>query len=248
MERNMSLDATRTVREFATEIPGATRTFEKLGIDYCCGGAKSLRDACAHAQLPVDDVLRALEQGSNFKLASDAAAPDFSGARLGDLVEHIVTKHHAFVKQELPRIHQLLNKVVSVHGKRRPELGKMQPVFEHMSAELISHMAKEERVLFPYIVALEEAIADGTPVPRPAFGTVGNPIHMMELEHDSAGADLKEISALSSGYNPPDDACFSYKTLYAALKEFEADLHQHVHLENNILFPQAIALEHQAVK
>ncbi|MBZ5490354.1 MAG: iron-sulfur cluster repair di-iron protein [Acidobacteriia bacterium] len=239
----MNLSATRTVRELAIEIPNATRTFEKLGIDYCCGGGKSLSDACMHAHLPVDDVLRALEQGGSFTPTTEASLPDFTNGALGSLVEHIVTTHHVYVKQEIPRLQQLLHKVVSVHGKNHPELGKIQQTFQGMAAELTSHMMKEEHILFPHIVALESAVSTGRPKPMPVFGTVSNPVHMMQLEHDSAGAALKSISELSGNYTPPEDACFSYKTLFTALKEFESDLHQHVHLENNILFPRAIAME-----
>lgn len=240
----MNLSATRTVRELAIEIPNATRTFEKLGIDYCCGGGKSLSDACLQAHVPVDDVLRALEQGGSFTPATEAALPDFNGA-LGNLIEYIVTTHHVYVKKEIPRLQQLLHKVVSVHGKSHPELGRIQQTFLEMSAELNTHMMKEEHILFPHIAALENAVNSGRPKPRPVFGTVSNPVHMMEMEHDSAGAALKSISELSSNYTPPEGACFSYKTLYTALKEFESDLHQHIHLENNILFPRAIAMESQ---
>lgn len=240
----MNLTANRTVRELATEIPNATRTFEKLGIDYCCGGSKSLSDACIHARVPVETVLEALEQGG--VKANEPAIQDFTMAPLTDLVEHIITTHHSYVKQELPRLSQLLHKVVSVHGKRRPELLLIQKAFHGMAEELSSHLMKEEHVLFPYIVAMEDAIDHAKPKSRPAFGTVGNPVHMMELEHDAAGDALKEISRLTSNYTPPEDACFSYKTLYTALKEFEADLHQHIHLENNILFPRAIAVENGA--
>lgn len=239
----MNLNATRTVRDLAIEIPNATRTFEKLGIDYCCGGSKSLSDACVHANVSVENVLRALEQAGDFGPAPKTSLPDFTTGKLGDLIEHILATHHAYVKQELPRLHQLLNKVVSVHGKTHPELGKIQQTFEGMSSELTSHMMKEEHILFPHIVALENAVSSGRPKPRPVFGTVSNPVHMMELEHDSAGAALKSISELSGNYTPPEEACFSYKTLYSALKEFESDLHQHVHLENNILFPRTIAME-----
>jgi len=239
----MNVNATRTVRELAIEIPNATRTFEKLGIDYCCGGGKSLSDACLHAHLPVDDVLRALEQGGSFTPATEGSLPDFMNGALGSLIEHIVTTHHVYVKQEIPRLQQLLHKVVSVHGKNHPELGKIQQTFQGMAAELASHMMKEENILFPHIVALENAVSNGRPKPRPMFGTLSNPVRMMELEHDSAGAAIKSISELSGNYTPPDEACFSYKTLYSALKEFESDLHQHVHLENNILFPRAIAME-----
>jgi regulator of cell morphogenesis and NO signaling len=181
--------------------------------------------------------------GSNFRPATEVNLPDFANGELGNLIEHIVTTHHAYVKQELPRLHQLLNKVVSVHGKTHSELGQIQQAFQGMSAELTSHMMKEEHTLFPHIVALESAVSNGQPKPRPAFGTVSNPVHMMELEHDAAGAALKLISELSGNYTPPEEACFSYRTLYTALKEFERDLHQHVHLENNILFPRAIEME-----
>ena len=239
----MPVDAARTVRELAVEVPNATRTFEKLGIDYCCGGSKSLSDACANAHISVEQVLNELEQGSDFQPGARTGEQEVANGTLGQLIEHIVGKHHVFVKAELPRLQQLLRKVVAVHGAGHPELAAIQQIFQGVSDELASHMMKEEHILFPYIVALESAVNTGRPRPRPAFGTVSNPVHMMELEHDSAGAALKEISNLSSNYEPPEAACFSYRTLYAALKDFEADLHQHIHLENNILFPRAIALE-----
>lgn len=239
----MALNAARTVRELAIEIPNATRTFEKLGIDYCCGGSRTLNDACLQAHVPLDRVVAELEQGSDFKPGAQPSGQEAVKGTLGELVDHIVEKHHVYVKQELPRLQQLLKKVVSVHGAAHPELGSIQQIFLGVSEELSSHMMKEEHILFPYIVALENAVTIGRPTPRPAFGTIANPVHMMELEHDSAGSALKQISSLSSGYEPPAEACFSYRTLYAALKDFEADLHQHIHLENNILFPRAIAME-----
>ena len=239
----MALDAARTVRELAVEIPNATRTFEKLGIDYCCGGSRTLSDACHNAHVSLEQVLSELEHGSDFKPGAQSGEQEVAGGTLGQLIEHIVGKHHVYVKQELPRLEQLLRKVVAVHGEGHPELRGIQQSFQGMSAELTMHMMKEENILFPYIVAMENAVSSGRPKPRPAFGTVSNPVHMMELEHDSAGAALKEISSLSSNYQPPESACFSYRTLYSALKDFEADLHQHIHLENNILFPRAIAME-----
>lgn len=238
----MKLDSGRTVRELAIEIPNATRTFEKLGIDYCCGGSRSLTDACRHAHVQLEEVLNELARVS-VKPSEESARRDFENETLDELIEHIVGTHHTYVKQELPRLQKLLHKVVSVHGKAHPELDRIRELFQRMAAELTSHMMKEERILFPYIVAMEDAVKNRRPKPRPAFGTVSNPIHMMELEHDSAGAALREIAALSSNYEPPEGACFSYRTLYTALKEFEADLHQHVHLENNLLFPRAIAME-----
>jgi len=239
----MALNAARTVRELAIEIPNATRTFEKLGIDYCCGGSRMLTDACRQANVPLERVVTELEQGSDFKPGVQSPEREVANGTLAQLIDHIVGKHHVYVKQELPRLQQLLKKVVSVHGVAHPELARIQQVFLGVSEELSSHLMKEEHILFPYIVALENAVSSGRARPRPAFGTVTNPVRMMELEHDSAGAALKEISSLSSSYEPPAEACFSYRTLYSALKDFEADLHQHVHLENNILFPRAIAVE-----
>jgi regulator of cell morphogenesis and NO signaling len=239
----MALSATQTVRQLATEIPNATRVFEKLGIDYCCGGGKSLDAACAQAKIPVSDVLRTLEEGS--VPVEGAATPDFSQASLNELVSHIVSRHHGYVKQEIPRLEKLLAKVVSVHGRNHAELIAIQKVFSALGAELTSHMMKEEMVLFPYIAQMELALESGKQLPRAAFGTVGNPVHMMELEHEDSGNTLKELRSLTSNYTPPQDACFSYNTLFAALKDFETDLHQHIHLENNILFPRAVALEQQ---
>jgi regulator of cell morphogenesis and NO signaling len=239
----MVLSSTQTVRQLATEIPNATRVFEKLGIDYCCGGGKSLEAACAHAKIAVADVLRTLEEGS--VPVEGAATPDFSEASLNELVLHIVSRHHGYVKHEIPRLQKLLAKVVSVHGRNHAELIAIQKVFSALGAELTSHMMKEEMVLFPYIAQMELALESGKQLPRAAFGAVGNPVHMMELEHEDSGNALKELRSLTSNYTPPQDACFSYNTLFAALKDFETDLHQHIHLENNILFPRAVALEQQ---
>lgn len=241
-----SLSKTRTVRELAVEIPNATRVFERLGIDYCCGGGKSLQDACTQAQVSVDEVLRTLEQGAVPDKSAGEEDSDLNQLALKELAEHIVNKHHAYVRQEVPRIQKLLAKVVAVHGKHHPELAVVQQHMGTVSAELTSHMRKEEMVLFPYIKGLEEAAGAGRRVPRPPFGTIRNPVRMMELEHEAAGDVLEQISKASSDYTPPAEACFSYKTLYAALKEFAEDLHQHVHLENNILFPRAIALEEKS--
>ena len=242
----MSVNATRTVRELAVEIPSATRIFEQLGIDYCCGGGKSLQEACAQAHLQIDKVLQTLEQGNLSSVSASRELPDFQQSSLKDLVDHIVGKHHVYVKQELPRIQQLLAKVVAVHGANHPELGVTQGLFAQVAAELTQHMMKEEMVLFPYIAELESAANFGRRAPQPAFGTIKNPVRMMEMEHEEAGNALEKIASETNHYTPPDDACFSYKTLYSALKEFEADLHQHVHLENNILFPRAVMLEEKA--
>ena len=197
----MNLDPTRTVREFALEFPNATRLFEKLGIDYCCGGGKPLQAACADARIPLADVLHSLKE-ETFLTAANTDSTDFKQQSLKGLIEHIVVRHHGYVRQEIPRLQQLLKKVVSVHGGKHPELAGIQQHFHALADELTSHMMKEEQVLFPYIAVMEQAFQEGKPARRPMFGTVTNPVHMMEMEHDSAGALLKEISAASGGYTP----------------------------------------------
>jgi regulator of cell morphogenesis and NO signaling len=239
----MAISATQTVREVATTLPNATRIFEKLGIDYCCGGGKSLADACAQAKLSLGDVLRSLEQGGESALPAAGDQAEFARATLGELVSHIVSTHHAYVKQEVPRIQKLLARVVSVHGRNHAELLDIQQVFAGLAAELTSHMMKEEVVLFPYVVQLEEAIETGKGAPRASFGTVNNPVQMMEMEHESAGQALRELRSLTGDYTAPADGCFTYNTVFAAMKDFEADLHQHIHLENNLLFRRAVAME-----
>ncbi len=228
-------DTSKTVREYAVEIPQSVRVFEKLGIDYCCGGGKSLSEACAQIKVPVEQVLSSLSAIVTPDLASGS---DWKQASLSDLVDHIVTKHHAYVKQELPRLDLLLNKVAGKHAEKRPELKRVQVIFGTVRDELNSHLLKEEQILFPYIKQLE---LNGQR--RAMFGSVRNPIHMMEIEHDSAGEALRELRQITNQFTAPEEGCFSYKTLYQGLAEFEADLHQHIHLENNILFPRAIELE-----
>jgi len=233
----MPITASKTVRELAVEVPNATRVFEKMGIDYCCGGQKSLEEACAGAKRPLDEVVRALEQGT--QTAVPAAAHDWNTAPLGELVDHIVNKHHDYVKSEVPRLQALINKVAGVHGTNHPELGQVQVAFSELANELSAHLMKEEQILFPYV----KEMAAGKGCGPSCFGTVQNPIRMMMMEHDGAGEKLREMRQATGSYTLPQDACFSYATLFNALLEFEADLHQHIHLENNILFPRAIEME-----
>lgn len=236
---------TRTVRELALEIPNATRVFEKLGIDYCCGGNRSLDAACDVAGVAVADVLHSLETVRQSDAAS-AADKKWQTEPLAKLTSYIVNKHHIFTADEVQRLEKLLTKVCLVHGDNHPELLKINRLFAELRGDLLPHMHKEEQVLFPYIEALEAAIISHTSVPQAFFGTVQNPVRMMSLEHDAVGDLLKAIRAASADFKVPEGACISYETLYTALQEFEADLHQHIHLENNILFPRAIEMERLA--
>ena len=238
----MSVIVEKTVRELALENFAATRVFEKLGIDYCCGGNQSLEQACRAAKLPLQDVLDALDAAGK---SAQTAQPDhnWQAEPLADLVAHIKSTHHQYTREEIARLGPLFDKVCSVHGKNHPELLDVRTSFQGLAQELTTHLMKEEMVLFPYIVRLEEAAIQREPVVPAPFGSVRNPVSMMEHEHDSAGNALRAMRLASRGYAPPPDACVSYQTLYKALADFEADLHQHIHLENNILFPRAVAME-----
>jgi regulator of cell morphogenesis and NO signaling len=237
----MSIETTQTVGELAAQCPGATREFEKLGIDYCCGGTRTLGEACAEAKITVEQAMARLQEGLASSQTKDQR--NWQAASMADLIAHINGTHHVFVRSECSRIENLVAKVVSVHGKNHPELLEVQNIFVDLANELSVHLMKEEQILFPYVLRLEEAAFAGEPAPPAMFGTVVNPVRMMMTEHDGAGDVLKRLRAVTNDYTLPADACVSYKTLYEALKGFEADLHQHIHLENNILFPRSVALE-----
>ena len=237
----MATNLEKTVGDLAIAMPGATRIFEKLGLDYCCGGKRSLQDACERAGLSADQVLKELEEGARQETA--APDPEWQNRSLAELIAHIVSRYHVSLREELPRLEKLISKVEGVHGKNHPELLRVHAIFQSLQSELMPHMMKEEQVLFPYIEQVEHSMQSHHPVPAAHFGTVRNPIRMMTEEHDDAGVQLREMRTATNGFTLPADACASYRTLYQALEEFERDLHEHIHLENNILFPKAIQLE-----
>jgi len=221
-------------------MPESTRLFESLKIDYCCGGNQPLAQACASAGVDVDEVMEML---AGVGESSEETALDFQNASLPELITHILETHHVFTKSEMHRLQVLADKVLNAHGGNHPELIHLNELWLRLCADLKPHMFKEEQILFPYMLALSQAAVQTRPVPFAPFGTVNNPIRMMMREHDTAGDILRELRALTDGYKVPDDACISYRTLFEALENFEKDLHQHIHLENNILFPKASALE-----
>jgi regulator of cell morphogenesis and NO signaling len=233
-----TMDTTKTVRDFAVEIPGATRLFETIGIDYCCGGGKTLAEACAASGLDASAVAASLE---GLGIEPDSRQHD----SLTELADFIESTHHTFTRTEIARINALLAKVIDAHGERHPELREIRNAFAALATELGPHLMKEEQVLFPYIRQLEQAAKAGSPAPMAFFGTVRNPVAMMSREHDGAGVILANLRELTDGYTTPEDGCFTFKTLYEALEGLERDLHQHIHLENNVLFPAAIELEAQ---
>jgi regulator of cell morphogenesis and NO signaling len=238
----MMLSSTKTVRDVALELPQATRVFEKLKIDYCCGGDKPLGEACATAGVDVENLERMLEEAGQAEVQGNGSL-DFQKATLSELVGHILDKHHVYTKEEMARLEPLIDKVIVAHGGNHPELQGIGRLFQQLCADLKPHMFREEQILFPYIVEMERSALQNRPAPFAPFGTVNNPIRMMMMEHDAVGDLLRKLRALSSNYTVPADGCISYQTLYQALEAFETDLHQHIHLENNILFPRAIELE-----
>jgi regulator of cell morphogenesis and NO signaling len=236
----MTIQENATVGEFAAVSPAAAGVLEKYGIDYCCGGKRPFADACREKGLSA----AAVQEEIAAAVAPAEDAKDWSAAPLRELIGHIVRTHHEFLKLELPRAGQRLRKVVEVHGANDPEaLQELLSVYEGLWQELSLHMHKEEVVLFPAIERCEAAIEGGRLLPPTPFGSIANPIRMMEAEHDSAGDALDRIRTLTNGYRPPAYACATYQAMLEGLSAIEADLHVHIHLENNILFPRAIQLE-----
>jgi len=236
-----TLHTQATVGELVKARPSRSRVFEQLNIDYCCGGKFPLADACAKRGADVQQVLRLLQEADAQADQRDGELVDADAMGLAELADHIERTHHAYLRKELPRLDQMTDKVNQVHGDADPRLADVRRAFQALQEELASHMMKEERILFPMIQMLESA-AD-----LPAFhcGSIANPIRQMEAEHDSAGHALKIMHNATDEYQPPDWACNTYRAMLDGLAHLERDLHQHIHKENNVLFPKAVDLEKQ---
>lgn len=224
----------QSVGSIVVAVPAAANVFERLGLDYCCGGGKSLADACVRAGLETDVVLAELDA----VVVAPAADRDWSKESATALIAHIEAVHHTFMRRELTAITPRMERVLQVHGTNHPEaqLPRMAAIWRQASAELWPHLEKEEQILFPMIRALE---AGRTPAMH--CGVEG-PIEVMEMEHDLVGAAFAELRTLADGYRVPAHACTTWRALWGALDAFELDLHRHVHLENNVLHPKAKAL------
>jgi regulator of cell morphogenesis and NO signaling len=231
-EVRRAIDTSTDVADIVTERPGTARVFERLGIDYCCRGRRPLRDACVAAGLDTEAVAIELAGADD----PDTSPPpgDVAG-----LIGHIVATHHTSLRRELPRLDDLMGRVVAAHGARHPEVLEVARMLAALADELLPHLVKEERILFPAAIELLGAVG---PTPLPC-GSVIDPIRVMHAEHDRAGELLAALRHTTAGYVPPDDACPTWIALYHELAELEADVHRHVHLENNVLFPRVIELE-----
>ena len=218
----------RTVGELVAERPGRSRIFQSFQIDFCCQGSRTLREACERKGVALETVIEQIE--------AEQAAPKEAGENPAqfapaELIAHIVAKHHGFLRQELPRLHAMAQRVAQVHGAHTPSLVEVFEVFTGLFQELDSHMMKEEQILFPAILAMDQ----GGQAPLPLDG----PIACMLHEHDDAGEALRRLRELTGGYQPPADACNTYRALFDGLEDLEEDLHRHIHLENSVLFPAA---------
>ena len=241
----MQTFTTKTIRDIALASPQTTRVFEEFKIDYCCGGRKLLEDVCMDSGLDFRMVAEKLKSAmrDNDSRRDSGMPQDKSTSQL---IDYIIGKHHVFTVQEIERLTPLMEKVCQRHGEQHPELFKLQTIFQALSDSLIPHMRKEENVLFPYIQQLESSSLIGQSATPPHFGTVQNPIRMMVADHEEDGERLRIMREISGDYTLPDGACPSFTALYAGLQDLERDLHRHIHLENNVLFPSAVDLERNA--
>lgn len=218
----------------------AAAVFSKYGMDFCCGGQKSIKEAAEKKSV---DLVKLQEELVAVLNEPNQSNIDYTAWPADLLASYIEKTHHRYVREKAPVILAYLNKLCQVHGARHPELLEVNKLFQESAKELNQHLLKEERILFPYIVQLINAEIDHTEPSETAFGTIANPIHMMEHEHDTEGERFEKIAKLTDNYTVPADGCSTYSVTYDMLKEFEEDLHKHIHLENNILFPKSIALE-----
>src|SRR5215831_15734467 len=236
----MTANPAATIRETVAADYRTAAVFERYGLDFCCSGARTIEQACREAGVQQCNVLRDLDAVLDAP-ASDT--PDYKSWNARALIDHIIARHHGYVRQSIPPLIQHTTKIASVHGARHPELVHIQNLFRRVADEMTDHMFKEEHILFPFIAAVETAIDNGRPAPVPPFGTVENPISMMEVEHKFVGDAMAEMRHLTAGFTPPQDACGTYRVALQELDAFERDLHEHVHLENNLLFPKAVRQE-----
>ncbi len=234
----MVITEDKTVGELAAHVPGAARVFEKYHIDYCCGGKHPVVTACRERGIALQALADELEHAVTPKAEKNEL--DWNTASLCDLIGHILLRHHAFLRSELPRVADLFAKVISAHGERQPVLFQVREIFTALREELESHMMKEELILFPAIGKLEAASLAGV---RASVSSIEHPVARMQHEHEVAGRAVAEMRQLTRDYAIPAEACNAYRALFVGLVELESDLHRHIHLENNILFPRAAKLE-----
>ena len=233
-------NAQKHVGQFVAEDFRTAAVFSSYGIDFCCKGEISVQEACKNKTIDLNDLLEKLQ---HVQSSNNLPSIDYKSWPLDLLADYIEKKHHRYVEEKTPVLRQFLDKLCKVHGQRHPELLEITTLFIGCAKDMASHMKKEELILFPFIKRMVRAKADGIKIESPQFATVENPIALMKHDHEAEGDRFRNIAELTNSYTPPADACNTYKVTFAMLDEFEKDLHLHIHLENNILFPEAIKLE-----
>ncbi len=233
-------DSQKQIGQFVAEDFRTASVFNQYGIDFCCKGDRTLEEVCQMKAIDTEEVLGKLME---IQFSNTQQSIDYKSWPLDLLTDYIEKKHHRYIEEKTPILRQFLDKLCKVHGGRHPELNKINELFNLSAGELAAHMKKEELILFPFIKKMVKAKIEGSVIQSPKFGTVEDPIAMMKHEHDNEGERFRQIANLSNNYTPPTDACSTYEVTFAMLDEFEKDLHLHIHLENNILFPEAIKLE-----
>jgi regulator of cell morphogenesis and NO signaling len=235
----MNITKETIIGELVAQNYRTASVFKNSNIDFCCNGNRTIEDACTQKNIDSDTLIAQLE---NVTVQSSDSGTDYNSWELDLLADYIEKKHHRYVVNKISEILPFLEKVVRVHGDHHPELKEVEQLFKESAGELTAHLKKEEMILFPFIRKMVEAKSNGTATQAP-FGTVQNPIRMMMHEHDGEGERFRKIATLTDDYTPPADACNTYRVTLSLIKEFEEDLHLHIHLENNILFPKSIVLE-----
>lgn len=216
--------------------------FEHYGIDFCCNGNRSIQAACEEKNIAAETILQSLKD-MVASTSGDTAAVDYKSWPIDLLADYVEKKHHRYVVGQIPVIQAFMVKIINAHGAKHPELAEIKELFDDSAEELTAHMEKEEKILFPFVRKMVAEQQAGQKHVAAPFGTVQNPIRMMMHEHDTEGERFRKIKELSNGYTTPQDGCNTYRAAFAHLQAFEDDLHLHIHLENNILFPKAIQLE-----
>ena len=236
----MNAIESKTIGEFVAQDFRTAAVFSRHKIDFCCKGYKTIDEVCQKKGISKD----ALEHDLAFILSSkNDSNINFNSLSANLLIDYILETHHRYIEEKTPTLLLFLDKLCKVHGERHPELFEIKTLFSISANDLIVHMRKEEIILFPFIIAMEQAVLSNQLIDKPHFGTVENPIAMLQEEHESEGNIFSKIALLTNDFTPPDDACNTFKVTYSMLLEFEQDLHKHIHLENNILFPKAINME-----
>ncbi len=239
----MNINKNTLVSNIVTDNYKTATIFKKYGIDFCCNGNRTITEVSKEKNVTSDTLISELLTANDSTYSSD----NFQNWELNFLVDYIYNNHHLYVEKNIPEIAFYLEKLCKVHGMQHPELFEIKTLFNESSSDLTKHMKKEELILFPFIKKIAEAIKSSTELIKPHFGTIQNPIAMMHHEHNGEGARFRKIAELSNNYTPPEDACNTYKTAFSLLRAFEEDLHKHIHLENNILFKRAVAVENTLI-